>query len=269
MQPIHFNPPEALAPYIAFYGIFDIGDGFSSPYVSPPLGLCGFIICLEDGINARLNGQLFMKHRYCATGQVTAPMAGDVVGKNKILMVFIQPCGLYQLFGINMSLLTNTSMPLPELLGEEECNGLIAKLKNAADHEKMIGVMNDFFQSQLPVFEVAAKVSHVLNYIHSRKGNVSVREVETTCYITSRSLERHFKVYIGLTPKEYIKIYRFKCLVNFIHQHPGVTWRTLCEENGYYDQSHLTRYFTRYLKTKPSDLVNLDKEFMAYLLQAT
>ncbi|MDQ3843926.1 MAG: AraC family transcriptional regulator [Bacteroidota bacterium] len=269
MQPIHFNPPESLMPYIAFYGVFDIDEGFSEPYVSPPLGFCGFIICLHDSINAQLNGKLFMKDRFCATGQVTAPMVGDVKGKNKILMVFIHPCGLHQFFGINMSMLTNTSMPLSELLGEEECTALIAQLNGAADNEKIIHVMNEFFLSQLPVFEIAPKVSEALEYIHRHKGNVSVKDIEANCYITPRTLERHFKVYIGLSPKEYAKIFRFKCLVNFINQHPGVTWATLCEQNGYYDQAHLTRNFIRYMNMKHTDMVKLDTEYINYLLQET
>ncbi len=267
MQPIHFNPPEALAPYIAFYGIFDIDENFSEPYCSPPLGLCGFILCLDKAINAQLNGNLFMKDRYCATGQVTTPMVGDVAGKNRILMVFIQPCGLHQLFGIDMSLLTNTSMPLSELLGKEEADSLIAKLNAAPGHEEMIQVMNDFFLSQQPVFEIAPKIKHAIDYIHQNKGNVSVKDIEVNCYITPRSLERHFKMYVGLSPKEYAKIFRFKSLVNFISQNPDTTWNKLCEENGYYDQSHLTRYFTRYLKAKPTELVNLNMEFITYLLQ--
>ena len=267
MQPIHFTPSEVLAPYIAFYGVFDLEENFSEPYCSPPLGLCGFILCFDQSINAQLNGKLFMKDNYCATGQVTSPMIGDVTGKNKILMVFIQPCGMHQLFGIDMSLLTNTSMPLSELLGKDEADALIAKLKMAPDHAKMIQVMNEFFLSQQPVFEIAPKVKQAIDYIHRHKGNVSVKDIETNCYITPRSLERHFKLYVGLSPKEYAKIFRFKCLVNFINQNPNTTWSSLCEENGYYDQSHLTRYFTRYLKTKPTDFVKLNMEFITYLLQ--
>ena len=267
MHPIHFSPPETLSPYIAFYGIWDVAEGFREPYLSPPLGLCGIIICLNDFINARLNGNLFMKDKYCATGQVTTPMSGEVVGRNKIIMVFIHPCGLHQLFGINMSSLTNTSMPLTELLGEEECNQLIEKLNYAADSEKVIQILNNFFLLQLPVFEIAPKVAQAVEYINQNKGNVSVKEIEANCYITSRSLERHFKIYVGLSPKEYAKIFRFKCLVNFINQNPGVTWSSLCEQNGYYDQSHLTRYFTRYMKVKPTEMVQMDMDFIKYLLQ--
>lgn len=266
MQPLHFLPPDSLTPYIAFYGILDVPEGFHEPYVSPPLGLCGFILSFENKINARTNGTLFMKGQYCATGQITAPMVGSIKGKEKIVMVFIQPCGLYQLFGIDMSLLTNTSMPLHELLGKEEAN-LIQQLKLAADHDGIIQILNEFFLSRLPAFEIAPKVKQAIDCIHQQKGNVSIKDIELTCFITQRSLERYFKTYIGLSPKDYAKIFRFKCLMNYLHENPGVTWSTLCEENGYYDQAHLTRYFTRYLKMKPTDMVTVDMDYINYLLQ--
>lgn len=266
MRHFHFNPPATLAPYIAFYSIWDADKGFSESYVLPPLGFCGFIICLDDCIHGRLNGNLFIKNRFSATGQRTAPITGDVPGKTRILMVSLHPCGMYQLFGIDMSLLTNTTIPLTELLGDENCRVLIEKLTNASGNKKMVAAMNDFFLSQLPAYEITPIVANALDYIHRNKGNVSVKEIEANCYTTARSLERHFKLYIGLGPKEYAMIYRFKCLVNFISQNPGVAWAELCEQNGYYDQSHLTRYLSRYLKVKPGDTVNLDMDFVIHLL---
>ena len=56
--------------------------------------------------------------------------------------------------------------------------------------------------------------------------------------------------------------------MNYIQKNPGVTWDTLCEENGYYDQTHLTRYFTRFLKIKPTEMVVVDVDYINYLLQA-
>jgi AraC-like DNA-binding protein len=267
MQPVHFLPPDVLAPYIAFYGIIDVEEGVHEYYVSPPLALCGFIISLEGEINASLNGSLFLKDKYCATGQITGPMVGNIRGRDKTLLVFIQPCGLYQLFGVDMSVLTNTSMPLSELLGKEDCDVLISKLRACDAHQDMIQVMNELFFSQQPAFEIAPKVKEAIDFIHQQKGNVLIKDIEQNCFITPRSLERHFKMYIGLTPSEYIKIFRFKCLMNFIRENPHLTWENLCEQNGYYDQSHISRYFVRYMNIKPHELVSADAEYINYLLQ--
>ena len=267
MRPIHYTAPEALASLISFYGIIEADEDFHESYCSPPLGLCGLHFNFEGVVDARLKGEPFLKDRYCVSGQITAPMIGNITGKTRSFLVFIQPCGLYQLFGFDMSLLTNTSIPLREFLGGEEWRILFEKLYTAESNETMVAVMNEYFLAQFPVFEIAPKVAKALDYIHQNKGNVSVKDIEANCYITARSLERHFHLYIGLSPKEYAKIYRFKCLVNFIGQNPGIAWDALCEKNGYYDQSHLTRYFTRYMRMKPGEMVNLDKDFISYLLQ--
>jgi AraC-like DNA-binding protein len=166
-----------------------------------------------------------------------------------------------------MSLLTNTSIPLWEFLGREKWRDLFEKVSAAQGYRAMVEIMNDFFLLQHPVFEISPGVVKALGYIHEHKGNVSVKDIEANCYITPRSLERHFKIYIGLSPKEYIKIFRFKCLFHYIVQHPGVSWDTLCEQNGFYDQSHLTRSFTRYTNMKPGEMVKLDNDFINYLLQ--
>jgi AraC-like DNA-binding protein len=269
MQPNHYLPPASLAPYIAFYSILESEETISETLVSPPLGLCGIIIFLEGEPTPTLNGKPFMKHQCCATGQITQPM---IVPPPQVplkeVLVFMHPCGLYQLFGIDMQLLTNTSLPLTELLGDEDCSKLITELKTAPTYEDIIEIMNNFFIKQLPVFEIAPAVKTAIDYIHTNKGNISIKELEKTCFSTTRSLERHFKKYIGLSPNEYAKIYRFKCLINYINEHPNVSWEVLCNENGYYDQSHLTRYFTKYLNMKPNDLVKTDMEFLTYLLQA-
>lgn len=267
MHPQHYPPPAELSPYIAFYGIIDVDENFYEPFCSPPLALCGFQFNLEGSFDAFLNGEPFFKDRHCATGQITAPMIGNISGKTKRLLAFIHPCGLYQLFGFDMSLLTNTSMPLSDFLGEWTYKKLMEDIEKAESDKAMVEVLNQFFLSQQPFFSIAPKVEKALEYIHESKANISVKDIEANCFITARSLERHFRLYIGLSPKDYIKIFRFKCLVKYISQHPGVSWEVLCEQNGYYDQSHLTRYFTRYMNMKPGEMVHLDQEFMNYLLQ--
>ena len=266
MQPQHYLPPGSLTPYIAFYGVLEAPEGFLEAYVSPPLAFSSFIFNIEGKSNATVNGALFTNHRYSVTGQVTGPVTGDIRGKCKSLLVFVQPFGLHQLFGTDMSSLTNTSMSLHNLLGMAHAGRIIADIEAAADHASIINVMNEMFLAQHPVLDVAPKAKQALHLIHERKGNVTVKEIERVCFMSLRSLERHFKLCIGLSPKDYIKIFRFKCLMNYIREHPGITWLNLCEQNGYYDQSHLTRYFTRYMKIRPTELVNADLEFINYLL---
>lgn len=265
--PLHYAPTPELAEYISSYGILEINEDISASYISPPLGLSGFIISLFGTYHIKLRGANFLTHLHCATGQVTMPMVGEIYGKQKGLMVFMNPLGMYQLFGCTMSHLTDTSLPLKEFLGDEDYETLMQQLTAHDDNDAQIQVLNDFFCSQLPVFEVAESVRKALDYIHLHNGNVVIKDVEEVCFMTRRSLERHFQVCIGLSPKVYAKIIRFKYVMNYLKEHPGITWAELGEESGFFDHSHLTRYFTEYLLTKPHEIVNLNMDFINHLLQ--
>ena len=263
----YFPPAPELADQIAFYGIHDLPKNITETYLSPPLGFSGFIFTLEGAGTSTINGEIFVRHAQSATGQVTAPVVGEMVGKFKSLLVFIHPLGLYQFFGCDMSALTDSSIHLSELLGEEAYQSFLHQILSAESNEVQIRVLNDFFLARQPLFDVAAPVKKALDFIHASQGNITIQDLEKKCFTTRRTLERHFQTCVGLSPKVYTKIIRFKNFMNDLQEHPGKTWADLCEENGFYDHSHLTRYFTEYLHAKPHELVNLDRDFINFLLQ--
>src|SRR6478735_2571958 len=103
---LSFPVSTSLEPYIHSYGIIEEPEGFSEPFVSPPLGFSGFFMCTEGDPHAIINGERFVHHKAVASGQVTFPVTGYVTGKVKSIMVFFQPPGMYRLFDFDMSKLT-------------------------------------------------------------------------------------------------------------------------------------------------------------------
>lgn len=264
---LSFPVPKSLESLIHSYGIIEEPEGFSESFVSPPLGFSGFIMCTEGETDAFINGERFVHHKAVASGQVTLPVTGSVTGKVKSIMVFFQPAGMYRLFAFDMSKLTNASMDLHEFLGIERAHVLLQKLKHAECNETIVDILNQFFISHLPETDDTLDIKNMLDFIHMHSGNVSVKEIEKHCYMQRRSVERSFHIKVGLSPKTYAKIFRFKCLLGYLKQHPDITWSQLSMQNGYFDQSHMIRYFKEYLKVSPNKLVTLDVDFINYLLK--
>lgn len=259
----------ALRNYIAGYGIVRIPPGHNEPYFSPPLALSGFIIQTSDtsnGISCKINGNDFFTENAVATGQVTAPVYGVMGGGVKSLMVFFKPLGMYQLFGTTMFLLTNSSMTLHDFLGKNRAENLINQLKENQTCEHQIEVLNNFFLQITPAKKDTDKIKKVLDFIHEKKGHVTIADIENHGHYHRRTLERHFRKMIGITPRVYAQIYQFKCLINFLEVNPKITWTQLAEQSGYYDQSHMSRYIKEFLNVSPNSLVTLDMGFINYLL---
>ena len=74
-------------------------------------------------------------------------------------------------------------------------------------------------------------------------------------FTSVRQLERNFKKFIGLSPKEYANIIRFQYALGLIKN--SEKKRSLLEiafECGYYDHSHLTNEIKRNTGLAPSQL---------------
>lgn len=268
--PVTYLPAEHLRDYILSYGILNFPEGASEPYFSPPIALSGFIIHTintQNTIVARIGEKAHYTEMAVATGQVTQPVYGQNIGQARILLVFFHPMGMHQLFGTDMASLTNTSIPLKEFLGSQRAGDLVKKLEASQEDEHQVKVLDDFFSDQRPAQNgLLIRFRKILEFIHARKGDLNISELEKTEYYQRKTLERHFSKIVGVSPKVYCQIYRFKCLVNLIQSQPGITWAQLAPQAGYYDQAHLSRYVKDYLRVSPNSIVKLEMELIYYLL---
>ncbi|GAB3659912.1 hypothetical protein GCM10028791_33570 [Echinicola sediminis] len=93
----------------------------------------------------------------------------------------------------------------------------------------------------------------VINDIHAANGRTSIYELSKRNFMTVRQLERNFKKFIGLSPKEYSNIIRFQYAWSLIKSSNND--RSLLDiafESGYYDHSHLTKEIKRNTGLSPS-----------------
>ena len=74
-------------------------------------------------------------------------------------------------------------------------------------------------------------------------------------FVTARQLERSFKYYTGVSPKEFINQERFRYALQAIrHKQPGQDLADVALACGYYDQAHLSNEIRRYTGEMPSRL---------------
>ena len=97
------------------------------------------------------------------------------------------------------------------------------------------------------------QVQSVVNDIHSTNGQISIVELSKRNFTTVRQLERNFKKYIGLSPKEYSNIIRFQNALSIIkNSNQNRSLLDIAFECGYYDHSHLTNEIKRNTGLSPS-----------------
>lgn len=110
---------------------------------------------------------------------------------------------------------------------------------------------NHFYSERIKTKSI--QLQPVINDIHLANGQISVHELSKKNFTTVRQLERNFKKYIGLSPKEYSNIIRFQNALSMIkNSNKGRSLLDIAFECGYYDHSHLSNEIKRNTGLSPS-----------------
>ena len=113
--------------------------------------------------------------------------------------------------------------------------------------------LNQFFSDRIKAKHIP--LQSVINDIHSTNGQISIHELSKRNFTTVRQLERNFKRFIGLSPKEYSNIIRFQNALSIIKKSDeNRSFLDVAFECGYYDHSHLTNEIKRNTGLSPSQL---------------
>jgi len=95
----------------------------------------------------------------------------------------------------------------------------------------------------------------VIETVKSHRGDILVSQLADRHFTTVRQLERHFQYYVGLSPKEFTNIIRYKFAQELIQSsHPKRTLGDIAFECGYYDQAHLSNEIKKYTGVAPTNL---------------
>jgi AraC-like DNA-binding protein len=116
-----------------------------------------------------------------------------------------------------------------------------------------INYLNRFFVDR--VRNTGGQLQAVIEDIHQSNGQSGIYELAKRNYTTVRQLERQFKTYVGVTPKEYSNIVRFQNALSLIkNSSPEQSLLDIAFECGFYDHSHLTNEIKKNTGLAPSQL---------------
>ena len=104
------------------------------------------------------------------------------------------------------------------------------------------------------IYKETRVIQHAVTLIDSRFGDIKVRDIANSCSLSERQLERLFLEQVGITPKLYTRIRRFRSVLNVLADPASAEKPRLAElaaEYGYTDQSHLMREFAGFSHSIP------------------
>ena len=122
--------------------------------------------------------------------------------------------------------------------------------------------LNGIFESHLAKKQpVSARIDDVVAYIEATHGITRIDQTATTFGISRRQLERTFLETVGVSPKFFCSITRFKHAARLVHQ-ASASLADVAFESGYSDQSHMNHEFKRLASLSPAVYARGDVAFL-------
>jgi len=212
-----FAPSADLAPYVDAYWYSDGGEATTVI----PDGCADIVL---DGIEATV------------VGTMTRPI--HVQSSAGTFGIRFRPGRAALALGASLTLVTDARVPLRDLTKrfgtiEPEIDSIEAALRS-------------LFAEATPDRRVDAAVG----LIARTGGRSSIDSVASEAGVSRQHLARAFAYHVGLTPKMFARVIRFRRTLALARKYP-LGWADLASQLGYFDQSHLIAEFREFAGDTP------------------
>ena len=109
-----------------------------------------------------------------------------------------------------------------------------------------------FVQKLKSIFKPQRQIVYAVDLIQKTKGLLSLAEVADKACLSPRHFERKFKAAVGVSPKTFSKVVKFKHAVSFLNEHKDESIFSIAIDCGYYDHTHMIKDFKNLSGNTPS-----------------
>ena len=160
--------------------------------------------------------------------------------------------------GIPASEFTDRVAPLADLWGRGATE-LSARIAEAPDDGVRIGMLESALvpflaKERRPATSV--DVPGLAAWVSRTSGQVTVQDLAEAAGVSRQRLTRVFRESVGLSPKQYCRLVRFRAALTGGSRSDGADWAQVAGELGYCDQSHMIAEFRQFSGLTPGALAS-------------
>ena len=126
--------------------------------------------------------------------------------------------------------------------------------------DKIVAVTDSVFPNLDPAREVLAKIGAEIRMAKGPQPD-AILEVARDAGLSRRRFTALFREQVGLTPKLYCRLGRFRQVVRRSAAGAPVDWAQVALDGGYYDQAHMAHEFREFSGVSPGEWLASERPF--------
>ncbi len=165
-------------------------------------------------------------------------------GTSGVIAVTFYPFGACNFMDFPLRRIENSMINLHDIDGQK-AKLVEEQINNALSMQERIAAVEKYLLSRfMPIYkDDFILIKKILCTILQNRGQITAADLSKSMFLSGKSLERKFSTFIGISPKQFIRIVRFQ---EVIKQFSDPDKKLLIErsyDNGYFDQAHFIKDF--------------------------
>jgi AraC-like DNA-binding protein len=191
-------------------------------------------------------------------GPMSAAGAASLDGQPEAVGVFLRAGRAHALTGAPPSELADRKVALDDLWGAAAA-GLFAELAAAGEAARIDRLESVLLRrlAQAPAAESARNAPGLAQCILRARGRLKIERLAYAAGVSRQHLTRSFCEAVGVTPKLFARLARFRAGLVYAGGGANVDWAQAALELGYADQSHMIAEFREFSGLTPETLARL------------
>ena len=197
-------------------------------------------------------------------GQITRPLLLSPAGETNTIGIRLRSWAAGAVLNTSANLLTDEIVEA-RTVAKQLCDSLTDTL-----HEAGKDPLQAIDQLVSLLYKVSKCLEHkaviAVSRAEKEDGQCTVDDLAKTAGVSARQLDRLMLANVGVTPKIFLRMLRFRKAIALHDQQQS--WAHIAADCGYHDQSHLVREFKQFAGEPPTLTVRQQSDLAAYFLEA-
>jgi AraC-like DNA-binding protein len=175
-----------------------------------------------------------------------------------LLSARMPPLGAYRVLDMPLGEVARDVIELDDALGDE-VNAVHQLVGDLSDAGQQFAVLRDFVRTRVARSRVRIRANAQIA-IDALSRSHGAERIESVCRnvgISRKHLGAVLRAHVGLSPKAYARILRFRRIVDLVQSgRRAPDWAQLAVSCGYYDQAHFNHEFREFAGMSPGEFAS-------------
>ena len=259
-----YRPAAPLSEYVeSFWAIANTAAHLPRQRIYPS-GAMELVIHLEDERLSFYEGNVRHSIRVpLLAGPYSRAFSIDPSEYTAVVGVRFKPGAARVFFPLSAQEIQNADVPL-ELLYPQEARELREQLLSTSGFRNHTRVLERYLLAKLRKADpLHPAVLHAVKEFTQSPGVHAVSKVQSETGFSHTHFIQVFREHVGLTPKLFCRLQRFRSVLERIEQGRSVNWAGVAADCGYFDQAHLIHDFRAFSGMTPLEYTQLSSDHTA------